>query len=40
MEINPGETPLIPSDRGEQYISREYRMVTIQYQMIRSMYKS
>ena len=37
MEANPDATPLIHSDRGSQYTSREYRMVTTQYQMIRSM---
>ena len=37
MEANPGATPLIHSDRGSQYTSREYRMVTTQYQMTRSM---
>lgn len=31
MEANPGATPLIHSDRGSQYTSREYRMVTTQY---------
>ena len=37
MEANPGATSLIHSDRGSQYTSREYRMVTTQYQMTRSM---
>ena len=37
MEANPDATPLIHSDRGSQYTSREYRMVTTRYQMTRSM---
>lgn len=37
MEANPDATPLIHSDRGSQYTSREYRMVTTQYQLTRSM---
>lgn len=37
MEANPGATPLIHSDRGSQYTSREYRIVTTQYQLTRSM---
>lgn len=37
MKANPGATPLIHSDRGSQYTSREYRMKTTQYQMTRSM---
>ncbi|HEL0023088.1 TPA: IS3 family transposase, partial [Streptococcus equi subsp. zooepidemicus] len=37
IEINSGATPLLHSDRGSQYTSREYRMVTTQYQMTRSM---
>lgn len=37
MEANPNVTPLIHSDRGSQYTSREYRMKTTQYQLTRSM---
>ena len=37
MEDNPGARPLLHSDRGSQYTSREYRMVTTQYQITRSM---
>ncbi|CAM3292324.1 IS3 family transposase [Streptococcus pluranimalium] len=37
MEANPGATPLIHSDRGSQYTSKEYRMVTTQYQLTGSM---
>ncbi len=36
MEANPDATPIIHSDRGSQSTSREYRMVTPQYQMTRS----
>ena len=37
MKANPDATPLIHSDRGSQYTSKEYRTVTTQYQMTRSM---
>lgn len=37
MKANVGATPLIHSDRGSQYTSREYRMVTTQLQIRRSM---
>ena len=37
MEANPDATPLIHSDRGSQYTSREYRMVTTRYQMTRAL---
>lgn len=37
METNPGATPLLHSDRGSQYTSREYCMKTTQYQITRSM---
>lgn len=37
MKANPGATPLLHSDRGSQYTSRQYRMVTMQYQITRSM---
>ncbi len=37
MVANSGARPLIHSDRGSQYTSREYRMVTTQYGMTRSM---
>lgn len=37
MAANPGTTPLIHSDRGSQYTSREYRLVTTQLQLTRSM---
>lgn len=37
MEANPEATPLLHSDRGSQYTSREYRMKTTQYQITRSM---
>ncbi|MGZ7238533.1 DDE-type integrase/transposase/recombinase, partial [Streptococcus pyogenes] len=33
MAANPGARPLLHSDRGSQYTSREYRMVTTQYQI-------
>ncbi len=36
MEANPDATPIIHSDKGSQYTSREYRMVTPQCQMTRS----
>lgn len=37
MEANSGARPLIHSDRGSQYTSREYRTKTTQYQITRSM---
>ena len=37
MVANPGTTPLIHSDRGPQYTSRENRLVTTQLQLTRSM---
>lgn len=37
MAANPGATPLIHSDRGSQYTSKEYHMVTTQYELTRSM---
>lgn len=36
MEANPDAIPPLHSDRGSQYMSREYRMVTTQYQMTRT----
>ncbi len=36
MEANPDATPIIHSDRGSQYTSRECWMVTTQCQMTRS----
>lgn len=37
MEANPGASPLLHSDRGVQYTSREYRIKTTNYQITRSM---
>ncbi|HEM5069423.1 TPA: DDE-type integrase/transposase/recombinase, partial [Streptococcus suis] len=34
---NPEATPLIHSDRGSQYTSKDYYRLTTQYQMTRSM---
>lgn len=36
MAANPGARPLIHSDRGSQYTSREYRLATTQLQLTRS----
>lgn len=37
QKANPNATPLIHSDRGSQYISKDYYRLTTQYQMTRSM---
>ena len=37
MKANPGAKPIIHSDRGSQYTSREYFMVTTKHQLTRSM---
>ena len=37
QKANPNATPLIHSDRGSQYTSKDYYRLTTQYQMIRSM---
>ncbi|RKD25135.1 transposase [Ammoniphilus oxalaticus] len=37
IEANPGATPLIHSDRGSQYTSKEYRYITTEAGMTRSM---
>lgn len=37
IHTNPHAMPLIHSDRGSQYTSREYRQVTTQYDFTRSM---
>ncbi|WP_142386347.1 IS3 family transposase, partial [Streptococcus thermophilus] len=36
-KANPEATPLIHSDRGSQYTSKDYYRLTTKYQMIRSM---
>ncbi len=36
-KANPDATPLIHSDRGSQYTSKDYYRLTTQYQMTRSM---
>ncbi|MCE2211622.1 IS3 family transposase [Streptococcus thermophilus] len=37
QKANPNATPLIHSDRGSQYTSKDYYRLTTQYQMTRSM---
>lgn len=37
IEANPDATPLIHSDRGSQYTSKEYRFITTEAGMTRSM---
>ncbi len=37
LEANPDASPLIHSDRGSQYTSREYRQITTEAGMTRSM---
>lgn len=37
LEANPGATPIIHSDRGSQYTSKEYRYLTTQAGLTRSM---
>ena len=36
-KANPNATPLIHSDRGSQYTSKDYYRLMTKYQMIRSM---
>ena len=37
LELNPGATPIIHSDRGNQYTSKEYRYITQQAGLTLSM---